>query len=65
MTLECASSGSVSIYLSRDCCRINSVHVSLCQHLDFKLVIFKVPDKVIILGICVYFILKLMLWSLI
>ena len=36
--------------LSRDCCRNNSVN--LCDHPDFELVIFKVPDKVIILGIC-------------
>ena len=49
--------------LSRDCCRDNSVN--LCHHPDFELVIFKVPDKVIILGICIYFILKLTLWPLI
>ena len=36
--------------LSRNCCRNNSV--KLCHHPDFELVNFKVPDKVIILGIC-------------
>ena len=60
--MEFASSESV-FTLSRDCCRNNSVN--LCHHPDFELVIFKVPDKVIILGICIYFILKLMLWPLI
>ena len=36
--------------LSRNCCGNNSVN--LCHHPDFELVNFKVPDKVIILGIC-------------
>ena len=45
------------------CCRTNSVN--LYHHLAFEFVIFQVPDKGIILGICVHFILKLMLWPLI
>ena len=49
--------------LGRDCCRKNIIY--FCHHPDLELVIFKVPDKIIILGICVYFILKLMLWLLI
>ena len=56
MKMEFASSERVSIYLS-DCCRNNSVN--LCHHPDFEFVVFKVPDNLF------YFILKLMLWTLI